>query len=637
MFDIEFIVPYRDLLSSVLEAYEEFPAKEEIHLDIKIMNTDEVKQHTFFGQAIIARGLTAQYIKNLGLSQPLIEIPTSGYDVIKAISTGLKKFECSHIAFIGTADMIYGAEELGLFFNCKITVHQLNNDDDVDAVLRECKQDGADLFIGGNWLYNKALEAGFNSVRVESGKEAIRQALNESLRAVAIWHQERERAQRFKMLVDHVHEGIISTDRNGNITVINNDAIKLLKLSPRSYSGRHIEEVVKEIKFSEYKALDVPTFGELLRVNNTSLTMNWIPIVVNKSVSGHLLTLQNVSRIQEIESRIRRKAHRKGLVAHYSFKDIIGESKTMSNTLSLARQYSKVDSNVLIVGETGTGKELFAQSIHRESICAEGPFVAINCAALPPSLLESELFGYVEGAFTGASKGGKIGLFELAHQGTIFLDEIAELSPFLQGRLLRVLEEREIMRLGHDEVIPVNIRVIAATNKNLHLLVEQQLFREDLLYRLDVLRLNIPPVRERGKDIVLLISYFLTSFRQRARKGAVYLDTECWNYLINQRWDGNVRQIRNFSERLCVTLEKEHASLRDVKEAYETDTIKVSTTITQEDSPDTNGIKEAIIDLEKELIQEVLRSSSSREEAAKVLGIDRTTLWRKMKRLNITE
>lgn len=637
MFKIEFIVPYQDLLSSVLEAYNEFPAKDEIDLHIKIMDTDEVKEHTFFGQAVIARGLTAQYIKSINLGLPLIELPTSGYDVIKAISVGLARFRSTHIAFIGTPDMIYGAQALEHLFNCTIDVYPLDIIDDIHQILMECKQAGADLFIGGNWLYKRALEAGLNTVRVESGKEAVRQALNESLRAATIRHQERDRAQRFKMLVDHVHEGIISTDKAGRITVMNADARRLLRLSAHAYDGVLVGDLVPEIKFSEYQGLTDPTFGELIKVNNTSLTMNWIPIVVNGVVSGHLITLQNVVHIQEIESRIRKKVHRKGLVAHYSFADIIGESESLKTTLLLAKQYSKVNSNVLIVGETGTGKELFAQGIHVQSARCSGPFVAINCAALPPSLLESELFGYVEGAFTGASKGGKAGLFELAHRGTIFLDEIAELSPFLQGRLLRVLEEREIMRLGHDEVIPVDIRIIAATNKNLHQLVEQSLFREDLLYRLDVLRLNIPPVRERGADILLLIQHFLSSFDEGGPLRVQQLKRESWEYLASQRWEGNVRQIRNFCERLSVSLGRESIGLGDVIHAYETDTVYPPVRGERDESARGDDVKEAVAGLERQMIVEVLGRSANREEAARQLGIDRTTLWRKMKRFQIID
>lgn len=181
----------------------------------------------------------------------------------------------------------------------------------------------------------------------------------------------------------------------------------------------------------------------------------------------------------------------------------------MDSVISDAINFSYSDSNILIYGETGTGKELFAQSIHNSSTRRNNPFVAINCSALPENLLESELFGYVEGAFTGAAKGGKMGFFEMAHKGTIFLDEIGDISPKLQSRLLRVLQEKEIIRLGNDTVIPIDVRVISATNKNLKEAVAAGEFRQDLLYRLDVLELNLPPLRKRGADISLLLTHYI--------------------------------------------------------------------------------------------------------------------------------
>jgi transcriptional regulator with PAS, ATPase and Fis domain len=292
-----------------------------------------------------------------------------------------------------------------------------------------------------------------------------------------------------------------------------------------------------------------------------------------------------------------------------------------------------VHANILIVGETGTGKELFAQSIHNASSRREGPFVAINCAALPESLLESELFGYVEGAFTGASKGGKAGLFELAHRGTIFLDEISEISPFLQGRMLRVLEEREIMRIGHDQVIPVDIRIISAANRDLHELVEQGQFRKDLLYRLDVLQLDIPPVRDRGNDIRMLIEHWFSRFELQLYGRTRPIGDECWPYLQSQKWEGNVRQLRNFCERLTVIAQSECIHLEEAVQAYgEHRALQKVTRIEKEDPWEEVHAKERATILEC-----LEKCHRNRSEAARLLGIDRSTLWRKMKKLNIDQ
>lgn len=631
MFDIEFIVPYEDLVDVVKLAFEEFSQRDQINLHIKRMELEQAKQHRFFGEAIIARGLTASYIKNLGLDIPLIELPIVGYDVIKAISQGMQRFAPSHIAFIGTQDMIYGAEALELYFQCKISILQIEHHDDAVSVIGKGREIGADLFIGGNKAYRAAVQAGYNAVRIQSGKEGVRQALNESLRVAKVRRQERERAERFRTLVENVHQGIVSVNKWGRITTINGDAKHLLRIASSNCIGRMASDIIPNIDFSDLLELTEPSFGEVISIQGSSLTLNRIPIKVQDEVAGHLITVQPVTHIQEIESRIRRNAHKKGLVARYKFEDLIGTSAPMKSALNLAHKYSRVNANILIVGETGTGKELFAQSIHNASSRRNGPFVAINCAALPESLLESELFGYVEGAFTGASKGGKAGLFELAHRGTIFLDEISEISPFLQGRLLRVLEEREIMRIGHDQVIPVDIRVLSATNRDLHEQVAEGQFRKDLLYRLDVLRLNIPPVRERGYDIKMLIEHLLGRFEHQIHGTSRKITDECWSFLLSQEWEGNVRQIRNFCERLSVIAQGESIHYDEVLQVY-----GVNSSQTRNPESDAPDPWEEVHAQERATILECLeKCGRNRSEAARLLGIDRSTLWRRMKKLKI--
>lgn len=243
------------------------------------------------------------------------------------------------------------------------------------------------------------------------------------------------------------------------------------------------------------------------------------------------------------------KKYLRGHIAKHYFDDIIHESEVVKRTIDIAKSYSDVDSNILIIGETGTGKEMYSQSIHNHSSRKNKPFVAINCAALPESLLESELFGYAEGAFTGAMKGGKQGIFELAHQGTLFLDEIGEISPSLQSRLLRVLQEREVMRIGDDKVIPVDVRIIAATNKNLLEMVKNNEFREDLYYRLSVLDLHLPSLREYKDDIPLLVHHFVRSF---TKNEPVQITDEAMERLKQEQWEGNIRQLQNFCELMLV-------------------------------------------------------------------------------------
>ncbi|NMM62836.1 sigma 54-interacting transcriptional regulator [Clostridium sp. P21] len=255
---------------------------------------------------------------------------------------------------------------------------------------------------------------------------------------------------------------------------------------------------------------------------------------------GFCFNLQEVTYIKQLEQNLSKKLRNKGLVAKYNFDYIKTCSTSMKECINLARKIASSDLTALIIGESGTGKELLAQSIHNASPRAKQPFVAINCAALPENLLESELFGYEGGAFTGALKEGKIGLFEQANNGTIFLDEIGDMPLSLQARILRVLQERQVMRIGSQSVIDINVRVISATNRKLMEMVQQGKFREDLFYRLNVLPINIPPLRERKDDIISIMEGFIT-------KKKLEISDEVKNVLLNYRWPGNVRELQNVS------------------------------------------------------------------------------------------
>ena len=296
-----------------------------------------------------------------------------------------------------------------------------------------------------------------------------------------------------------------------------------------------------------------------------------------------------------------------------------------------ARQFAKHHANVLIFGETGTGKELFAQSIHNYSMRKDQPFVAINCGALPVNLLESELFGYVGGAFTGAAKQGKKGLLELADKGTIFLDEISEMDLQGQVRLLRVIEERVITKVGDDRVIPVDVRIIAASNKNLRKLVSEGKFREDLYYRINVLTLNIPPLRQRQDDIRLLTAKFLREYGRTASK-SLYLTAEAEELMVRYPWQGNVRQLRNFCERLAIISSRKEINRElirsQLEEVYQEEPEQIRAMLGAEKGDLlTEGAEEEI-----RIRRALKESGGNRSKAARILGMGRSSLWRKMKK-----
>lgn len=621
MFTIEFIAPYKNLVATVETAFAEHPKREEIKHVVNFRGVPEIRRSTLVGDIFIARGLTASYLNQLWKDATVIELPMSGYDILRAMSEGVRLYGSKSIALIATANAIYGVNNFSTIFLPPVATYEIGPLDEVEPIIRKAVDDGADLIIGGNSVTIKAKAMGLCAQRIEVGKESVRQAIDEAWR---LWHsniEERVRVQRLNALVEHVHEGIIAIDQDKKITICNQFAERLLNNQAQEILDRPLAEIAPSLAEPDLLSLLQPGLGDYLEIQGNQVVVNRVPIIVDGKFQAGIITLQEVSQIQKIETRIRREAHQKGLVASYDFSQMLGESKAFLASKRLALSYANVNSSVMIVGETGTGKELFAQSIHRASQRASGPFVAINCAALPESLLESELFGYVGGAFTGASKNGKMGLFELAHTGTIFLDEISEMSLHLQGRLLRVIEEREIMRIGHDTVLPVDIRILAATNRNLEALVDQGLFRKDLFYRLDVLRLNIPPLRKRGEDVLLLTKHFLRQFDEANGKKRHMLDPEVLPILLNLPWEGNIRQLRNVCERLGVVICETVITAKDILTC-------LGTSDEGKREPDYfDGLDE-----KEKLIAMLKQTQNNKKEAARLLGIDRSTLYRKLQK-----
>jgi transcriptional regulator with PAS, ATPase and Fis domain len=308
--------------------------------------------------------------------------------------------------------------------------------------------------------------------------------------------------------------------------------------------------------------------GYICQVPNGSVSVNKFPLVDHHGSRGVLLTLIDINN--KVENKSRRELVNKGLVANYCFEDIIHVNSKMSAIIERAKKYANTDCTVLIRGESGTGKELLAQSIHnRHSVRCKEPFVAVNCASLDNHLFNSEIFGYTEGSFTGASKGGKPGLFEQANGGTLFLDEIGKMQFEQQGKLLRVLQEKVVRRIGSDRVIPVDVRVIAASNENLEDLISQGSFREDLYFRINVLDLILPPIRERKEDICAQVVFFLRKFSRKYGKSIYNLPSFVLNWLSKMDWPGNSRQIEHFIEKCIVLADDEEDAYNIVLELLE--------------------------------------------------------------------
>ena len=352
--------------------------------------------------------------------------------------------------------------------------------------------------------------------------------------------------------------GVLGINKKGVINSVNENALKIINKRENELIGRQAAKIFKNIQFP--KVLQSADFikEKIVKVDGTDIVLSVNPVKNLGEAYGAVAIIKKFSDTEKRQQKLRAQLIHKGHVAKYTFADITGNSKKLEKCKKIAKRMAKSESTILLTGESGTGKELFAQAIHNTSNRKNAQFVAVNCAALPENLLESELFGYAEGAFTGAKKDGKPGLFELAHKGTLLLDEIGEIPLELQARLLRVLEEREVMRIGGERVINVDVRIIAASNRDLYELMQENKFREDLYYRLSILPLRIPPLRERKEDILPLIEEFKREF-----KSEFVLSDAIKDRFLKHRWNGNVRELRNYIEYLS-NLKKQKITLEDL-------------------------------------------------------------------------
>ncbi|WP_458255724.1 sigma 54-interacting transcriptional regulator [Dysosmobacter welbionis] len=502
---------------------------------------------------------------------------------------------------------------------------------DCRGCVERALKDGAVFSVGGAWTDPWAKRLGLPHVIVENSVETILNALESAtqLRRVQVEEAEKQclfktQSEMYQAVLDFTHDAILAIDENGRIQVLNPPAERIMGCRAADSVGQPVEAVLPNTLLPDVLESGEKQLDQIMQIHQTLCNTNRIPILVDGQRRGVVATFQNVKQLQNSEQKIRLKLHEKGLVAKYAFNDILGDSPAIRSTIQIARSYAASRASVLILGETGTGKELFAQSIHNASDRRDGPFVAINCAAVSNSLLESELFGYEAGSFTGASRGGREGVFELAHGGTLFLDEIGEIPRETQVELLRVLQEKEIRRVGGIRVIPVDVRIIAATNKDLLQETVEGRFREDLYYRLDVLDLKLPPLRERGDDVKIL---GLHLFRQLPGGKDPIMQSQ-FLYLLEQagpyQWYGNIRELQNFVERANILMRNAGASSVTVSDILRRRAEPAPEPCQETESRDRRAIEAALHN-----------HPGSMADAARSLGCSRQTLWRKMKKYGI--
>ncbi|WP_312474500.1 sigma 54-interacting transcriptional regulator [Neobacillus sp.] len=558
-----------------------------------------------------------------GLSFPIIPIPITIGDIKKSIKVLFENPEQREYSFITSKEEIEWLR--------KEDGEQVANDEIQVSLLTE-KQSAVlnpnHVYLAPIWMKGLISNPGIKNLHfIKPAFTSLIPFLQIAGSLVNLIEEILNERYQVDAIVNSTHDGVVAIDRTGNIRLVNEHAKTILGVK-EDMKGRNITEFIPQSDMLRVLEAGKIERGDIATVGGRQIVINRSPVIVKGKIVGAVSNFKEITDIQKVELQLRKKLHQNGLEAKYRLSDIIGETHEIMEAKELARKFAETESTVLITGESGTGKELFAQGIHAASHRSLGPFVAVNCAVLPENLLESEMFGYEKGTFTGALKDGKPGLFELAHGGTLFLDEIGEIPLRIQALLLRVLQERTIRRVGGERIIPVDVRIITATNRNLEEEVEEKQFRSDLYYRLNVLALELPPLRVRLADIPKLVEAFLEEFNDKRKNKIITVEKELICLFQKYDWPGNIRELRNTVERMVVLEESKSLRLQGAK--------FLSEKIRRRKFSEETTNKQSIKNKEKELILTTLEKfENNKKLAAQSLGIDRSTLWRKIKEYNL--
>ncbi|MEM5310592.1 propionate catabolism operon regulatory protein PrpR [Paraburkholderia sp. JHI869] len=585
---------------------------------------------------VLAAGSNGAYLRD-NLSVPVVMVKVNGFDVLAGITHANATWPGAPIGLILHESVSHELADLGAWLKLRLTQRAYRTVDEVRDAVTALAAEGCRVIIGPGMACDLAQEAGLESVFLYS-LGAVHEAFERSVELARVSRQKESKRVRLNTIVAHLRDGVAAFDAAGQLEAVNPAMLDLLGLDrARDVSaqlvrslGPLLREVANEVAGGE-AAVD----ERIEQIGGRSLIVSCVPIVEQGARSGAVVTAQDALVAQRIDRSLRTTQRPRHLVARYELDDLVGVAPSMARVRRLAAMSAAHDATVLLTGESGTGKELVAQGIHNASRRHGNPFVAFNCAALPEGLIESELFGHEEGAFTGARRGGKPGLVETAHTGTIFLDEIGEMPPALQSRLLRVLQEREVMKLGASRATPVDVRVIAATHRDLRALVQEGAFRADLYFRLNLLHIPLPPLRERREDMAALARHLLERMADRYGLRAVAIErvhTLFAPYFTRYAWPGNVRELENLLARAAIFLADETGGMPGDSSLYDVFP-EFAQSDEATDAPQRNGARrDDATPVTREDVERALAAhGGNRAAASRALGIGRTTLWRLMK------
>ncbi|MFM0265242.1 propionate catabolism operon regulatory protein PrpR [Paraburkholderia sediminicola] len=589
---------------------------------------------------VIAGGSNGAYLKTR-VSVPVVLIGPTGFDVMHALARARR--DGAKVALVTHGETPDEVRRFIAAYGIDVTFASYQSAQDAESVVLDLRDRGVDAVVGPGLIADLAANAGMGAVFLYS-RASVRAAFDTALEVAQATRRETVRRQRLDNLLQHLRDGVVALDAQGRVEAMNQRLASVLGIDAAQAVGRALLELAPDLAGSLPDA-DGDTF---CTVRGASYVVHRGPLASSSSAAGTVLTFQESRAVERLDRTLRSRQRVQQFSARYQLGDIVGVSDSIERVRTLVQRYAKSDATVLILGESGTGKEMVAQSMHQLSARRDFAFVAINCGAFPEALLESELFGYEEGAFTGARKGGKAGLIEVAHRGTLFLDEIAEMPLSLQSRLLRVLQEREVVRLGSTEPTRVDIRVVAATHRALTAGIETGSFRADLYYRLNILSIALPPLRERPADLLpLAVELLLQAASREPRLTARLPDADAARRVLaslseplkRYTWPGNVRELQNVIERIAVELADADTSTDSNGAAETLFTREILRTVAPEifEQPHTRTKKAALTLRERsrhveadEIRAALAACDGDRDAVCQALGISKTTLWRKL-------
>jgi propionate catabolism operon transcriptional regulator len=581
---------------------------------------------------VVASGSNGAFLRTR-LPVPVVLVQVGGYDLMAALTQARQLSD--RIAVVLHRKVSAELQRFTDVFGMSVDLRAYETPEDVQRCIKDLAHDGVGVVVGAGMVTDFAKQAGLTGVLLYS-PGSVRAAMDTALAIALAQYEERSRRDRLDLVLRHLNDGVVAVDMQGRITTMNPAAARIVGTTAGQALGRPLTDAAPGLNPGPILTRGTPELGRIDEVRGQPLVVDCVPLYEVGTQTGALLTLHPSQPLEHAVGRLRAHSHRRSRSARYTLNGLVAISASMRELVHRCEVLARnSDASVLIQGESGSGKEVVAQGIHRASRRQARPFVAINCGAFPEQLLESELFGYEEGAFTGARRQGKAGLFEAADGGTLLLDEVGEMPLPLQTRLLRALQEKEITRVGGIDAIPIDVRIIAATHRDLAALAREGTFRHDLFYRLHILQIRVPPLRERPEDIEALASDLLPAALRRVGAGefAPQALAAVMPMLIEHDWPGNVRELENVIERISIECllagsVPSAAVLRAVLDPFDS-AVRDKDTGVKEGTGRLEDIQRAA---ELDHINETLRAHGGNQAAAaRALGISRTTLWRKIK------